>query len=157
MGREMGINTCFCLGTFEKSSNREYAAALAVDHINLSGWNPLIGENDEILGPRFPDMSGVYTKDIREQLKEKFTQIIGTEIFEMVLVGVQDPSYLSDAEKLGLLGIKHCLYTNKFIFEAIAATYATLNVGTVLLNSSLELNSNIEKKIVQYFASLTDN
>ncbi|MEQ8224344.1 MAG: purine-nucleoside phosphorylase, partial [Candidatus Eremiobacterota bacterium] len=36
------------------------------DHINLMGYNPLIGVNDPELGPRFPDISQVYNKDFRE-------------------------------------------------------------------------------------------
>ncbi len=37
------------------------------DHINMTGQNPLIGENLEEFGPRFPDMSNAYTKEYREK------------------------------------------------------------------------------------------
>ena len=39
---------------------------LISDHINLQGSNPLVGANDESLGPRFPDMSEAYSKSYRE-------------------------------------------------------------------------------------------
>lgn len=41
---------------------------LITDHINLIGTNPLIGKNNESLGPRFPDLSNVYDRDLREMV-----------------------------------------------------------------------------------------
>ena len=42
---------------------------LISDHINLSGNNPLIGRNLDEFGPRFPDMTYTYTRELRERLK----------------------------------------------------------------------------------------
>jgi purine-nucleoside phosphorylase len=39
---------------------------LISDHLNLMGVNPLRGKNDEQFGPRFPDMTDVYTKSLQE-------------------------------------------------------------------------------------------
>ncbi len=50
-----GINTAFGQG----------ALMVIDDHINLMGGNPLIGPNDDRVGPRFPDMSEVYSRRLR--------------------------------------------------------------------------------------------
>src|SRR5881409_845433 len=50
-----GVNTGF----------RQGALVVIDDHINLTGRNPLVGANDDRFGPRFPDMTGVYSPRLR--------------------------------------------------------------------------------------------
>lgn len=45
------------------------------DHINLLGTNPLIGPNDERFGPRFPDMSNCYNKELRKIMRETMKEL----------------------------------------------------------------------------------
>jgi purine-nucleoside phosphorylase len=70
---------------------------LVADHINLMGDNPLIGPNDEALGPRFPDMSDPYDRGLQEMatgvaLEERITLRRG------VLVAVAGPNLETRAE-----------------------------------------------------------
>ncbi|WP_430971714.1 purine-nucleoside phosphorylase [Sunxiuqinia rutila] len=67
------------------------------DHINMFPEHPLHGKNENELGPRFPDMSQVYCKELRDQakfiaLKNKI------EVKEGVYVGVQGPTFETPAE-----------------------------------------------------------
>ncbi|MDY4760588.1 purine-nucleoside phosphorylase [Streptococcus thoraltensis] len=67
------------------------------DHINLTGTNPLIGENLEEFGPRFPDMSDAYTKAYRE-VAHKVAEKQGIKLEEGVYIGVTGPTYETPAE-----------------------------------------------------------
>ncbi|MGT2925065.1 purine-nucleoside phosphorylase [Streptococcus caviae] len=67
------------------------------DHINLTGQNPLIGENLEEFGPRFPDMSNAYSRDYREKA-QMAAQKLGIQLDEGVYIGVSGPSYETPAE-----------------------------------------------------------
>src|SRR5574344_1203896 len=62
--------------------NKSFSPAdlmIITDHLNLMGTNPLIGENDESLGARFPDMSEIYKKYLVE-IAEKSAQDVGIKI-----------------------------------------------------------------------------
>lgn len=48
---------------------------LIEDHINFAGVNPLIGENDDSMGPRFPDMTQAYDPEMGEALQATATQL----------------------------------------------------------------------------------
>lgn len=67
------------------------------DHINLMGKNPLIGPNDEDLGPRFPDMTDLYNKNLIE-VAEKSAKKLGIDIKEGVYMYFTGPSYETAAE-----------------------------------------------------------
>jgi len=75
------------------------------DHINLTGQNCLVGENDSTLGPRFPDMSSAYDGALLALAHEAAAED-GTPLYEGVYAGVLGPSYETPAEvrMLGTLG-----------------------------------------------------
>lgn len=64
------------------------------DHINLFfATNPLRGPNDDTLGPRFPDMVGTYTEELR-----RIAHAVDPDLREGVYVGVAGPNYETPAE-----------------------------------------------------------
>lgn len=67
------------------------------DHINLMGENPLRGPNDERFGPRFPDMTGVYTPSYVEAAHE-IAREIDAVLFEGVYMALRGPTYETPAE-----------------------------------------------------------
>lgn len=80
--------------------NRNYHLGdlmIMTDHINLLGTNPLIGPNDDSVGPRFPPMQGVYTPELVTMGME-IARKIGAPIQKGVYVAVTGPSYETAAE-----------------------------------------------------------
>ncbi|TCD46474.1 purine-nucleoside phosphorylase [Streptococcus sp. X16XC17] len=67
------------------------------DHINLTGQNPLIGENLEEFGPRFPDMSDAYTAAYRQKA-HAIAEKLDIQLEEGVYIGVTGPTYETPAE-----------------------------------------------------------
>jgi purine-nucleoside phosphorylase len=82
-----GINRSFEPGTL----------MLIKDFINLFGDNPLIGVNDERLGPRFPDMSEPYRLELIDKAK-KIGDTLGIKYAEGVYAGFMGPYYETAAE-----------------------------------------------------------
>jgi purine-nucleoside phosphorylase len=63
------------------------------DHINFMAGNPLRGANDDALGPRFPDMVGAYTEELRKLAHE-----VDNDLREGVYVAVAGPNFETPAE-----------------------------------------------------------
>ena len=70
---------------------------IITDHINLSGNNPLIGENLDLFGPRFPDMSNAYNKELRK-IAKNVANSINIDIKEGVYAMMSGPTYETPAE-----------------------------------------------------------
>lgn len=80
--------------------NREFSAGdlmVISDHINFMGTNPLIGPNEDDLGPRFPDMSAAYDPALID-LAEEAAAHLGIRLRKGVYLGVSGPSYETPAE-----------------------------------------------------------
>lgn len=70
---------------------------LVSDHINLTGRSPLLGPNDDALGPRFPDMSRAYDPALGE-LARRAAIRVGVQLHEGVYAAVHGPAYETPAE-----------------------------------------------------------
>lgn len=70
---------------------------LISDHINFSGASPLIGPNLDSFGPRFPDMSDLYTKALRQAVKQAAEEA-GIQLREGVYAMYPGPNYETPAE-----------------------------------------------------------
>ena len=70
---------------------------LITDHINWSGMSPLIGPNDDAIGPRFFDMSSAYDADLRAAMQRSAGRA-GIDLGEGVYLWVPGPNFETPAE-----------------------------------------------------------
>lgn len=113
------------------------------DHINLTGRNPLIGPNDERLGPRFPDISDAYSSDLRHMLRTAFEEI-DIPYKEGVYTWFTGPSYESPAEIEMVRRIGGDLVGMSTVPEAIALAHMGRRVGAISLVTNMAAGTSHE-------------
>lgn len=112
-----GINTFYSQG----------ALVLISDHINLQASNPLIGPNDDALGPRFPDMTEAYSSAYRA-IAQQVAAKMGIPLPEGVYAALPGPSYETPAEIRYLRTIGADLVGMSTVPEVIMANYLGMRV-----------------------------
>jgi purine-nucleoside phosphorylase len=100
---------------------------LLADHINLLGDNPLVGPNDDRLGPRFPDLSAAYDAGLRA-LARAAALARGILLREGVYVAVAGPNLETRAEYRMLRALGADVVGMSTVPEVIAAVHGGMRV-----------------------------
>lgn len=112
-----GVNIAFTAGTLMVIS----------DQINSTGRSPLVGVNDEQVGPRFPDMSEAYSLELR-QLARRAADRAGVPLAEGVYMGLLGPQFETPAEIRMARALGADAVGMSTVMEVIAANHCGLPV-----------------------------
>jgi purine-nucleoside phosphorylase len=117
-----GVNPNFGAGTL----------MVIADHLNLTGRSPLVGPNELELGPRFPDMTGVWGAELRSRLHAA-AEAEGVALADGVYACLLGPSYETPAEVRMLARLGADAVGMSTALEAVAAGWAGMRVCGVSL------------------------
>ncbi len=129
-----GINTSFRAGDL----------MALTDHLNLTGWNPLVGPNDEQAGPRFPDMSHAYDPTLLQVLRGA-AKAEGVALKEGVYAGLSGPSYETPAEIRMLRTLGADAVGMSTVGEVIAAAHLGVKVTGISCITNLAAGLSAQK------------
>ncbi len=127
--KALGVNTLIVTNACGGLNEDLYPGALMFirDHVNLMGTNPLIGENHDELGTRFPDMSQAYNKELIA-LGKQVAKDLEIDTKEGVYSAITGPYYLSEAELIMVKRIGSDTIGMSTIPETIVAVHAGIKV-----------------------------
>lgn len=117
-----GVNPTYGAGTL----------MLIADHLNLTGRTPLLGQNADSLGPRFPDLLNAWSPRLRAALRAA-ARAENVELAEGVYAGLVGPAYETPAEVRMLRTLGADAVGMSTVLEAIAARWAGIEVCGVSL------------------------
>jgi xanthosine phosphorylase len=100
------------------------------DHINMLGFNPLVGPNDESAGPRFPSLRDAYDPELRERLHTA-ADGLGTPLHDGVYLAVSGPSFETPAEIRAFRTLGADLVGMSTVPEVIVARHCGLRCAAI--------------------------
>lgn len=106
------------------------------DHLNLTGQNPLVGPNDETLGPRFPDMTHAYDKQLAALARTTAAKA-GVTLSEGIYAGLLGPSYETPAEIRMLRTLGADAVGMSTVHEVIALRHMNVRCGAISVITNL--------------------
>lgn len=127
--RELGVKTLFISNAAGgvKPGFRVGDLMIIKDHISFATKNPLLGRNDDRLGPRFPDMSEPYKKELITKAKQIARQL-NIDIQEGVYFGVTGPTFETRSEYRMIHVLGGDAVGMSTVQEVIAAVHAGMDV-----------------------------
>lgn len=142
---------------------------LITDHINFQIENPLRGENDEELGPRFPDMSDAYSSVLLDKMRRIISNE-GIDVIEGVYLGLQGPNletkseyrafHLWGADAVGMSTVPEVLVANHMSLPVLAMSvitnvcYPPERVKETTHEEVIEVANAAEPKLARLFKGL---
>jgi purine-nucleoside phosphorylase len=126
------------------------------DHINLLGDNPLVGVNDDRLGPRFPDMSRPYDFELLDKGQE-IARKADFVVHRGVSVAVLGPCLETRAEYRFLRGIGADVVGMSTVPEAIVAVHAGMRVFGMAVITDMCLPDALEVADVQHIIATANS
>lgn len=143
MGIETLLTTSSC-GSLHDDMPPGSIMAIA-DHINLMGINPLLGENEDEFGPRFPAMESAWNKVLRKSMQNS-AKDIDLHLFEGTLAAFRGPCFETPAEirmartigadAVGMSAVPECILAVHCGLKVVGCAVIT-NMAAGLLNESL--------------------
>lgn len=131
----------------------KYDGCIILDHINLSGRNPLIGENKDEFGPRFPDMSGIYDREISNLVRRAAVNS-ALNLTSGILMIPKNINDKTELEKEAIEKMDICAISNDIFAGAITAKHASCKVaGVLLFKSNINLGGFLNELLASQLTS----
>jgi len=135
-------------GEHLKNETNEEHIFWAEDHINLSGNSPLVGENIDKFGKRFPDMTGVYDSQLTSE-GIKVTENLGLKIKKGVWATSWEENYVPENLIEVLFNNKVNVISNQGMQEAIAAAHGNMKTALTLILTNGAKNDELLYKMLK--------